>query len=66
MGHERRAARPAQAPDRVETPFGMEPLHDLRRAARHRLHRGTSITGACQLADIGARSRCDLLAGHIG
>ena len=66
MRHERRAARAAEPADRVEPSLGVEPLHDLGRAARHRLDRGPAIAGGGERSDVGAGCRGDLVPRDVG
>ena len=43
----------------------MQPLHDLGRAARHRLDRGAAIARSGQGIHVRARGGCDLLAADV-
>ena len=65
VGRERRAARAAEAADRVEPPLVVQPLDDLGRAARHRLDRGAAVAGGGERIHVRAGRGGDLLAGHV-
>ena len=61
-----RASGPAERSDRVEPALGMEPQHDLPRAAGHRLERRAPVARVGECVHIHAGRGRHLLASHIG
>ncbi len=57
---------PPSAADRVDSAFGVESPHDLRRAAGHRLDRRGPIASVGERLHVRPRRRGDLLAGDVG
>ena len=56
---------PPSASDPVEPPLGVQPAHDLGRAARHRVDGGAAVARGGERGDVGAGRGGDLLARDV-
>ena len=65
MGGERRPAGATERADRVEASLGVQPQHDLRRTAGHRVDGRAPVARLRQSLHVGARRRGHLLPGHV-
>jgi hypothetical protein len=63
---DRGVAGAADAEEAVEPPLPVQALHDLRRAAAHRLDCGAAVVGVAERGDVRSGSTSDLLLPDVG
>ena len=63
---DRGVAGAADREDPVEPAVGVEPGHDVRRPAPHRVDGGAAVARVPKRGHVGARRGCDLVLRHVG